>query len=91
MVIVASVCIKEHPKVPKVEQLLSAGASVQNLIMAAHFQGIGAIWRTGNLAFNHHLMKSLGLAESEEIVGFIYLGSEVGEKRKANQLRKSPH
>ena len=86
MVIVASVCLIEHPKVPKVEQTLSAGASVQNLLMAAHFQGIGAMWRTGGLAYNDFLMKSLGFAENEEMVGFIYLGTEVGNKRKVKDF-----
>ena len=86
MVIVASVVIKEHSKVPRVEQVLSAGASVQNLLMAAHFQKIGAIWRTGNLAFNSKLMRLIGLSKTEEIVGFIYLGTEDGEKRKAKDF-----
>ena len=82
MVVVASVLLQEHPKVPHVEQILSAGASVQNLLMAAHFQGVGAMWRTGSLAFSHHLMDLLGLAEDEVIVGFIYLGTEEGDKRR---------
>lgn len=82
MVVVASVYLQSHPKVPHVEQILSTGASVQNLLMAAHFQGVGAMWRTGSMAFNQHLMDLLGLEDDEAIVGFIYLGKEVGEKRK---------
>jgi len=81
MVIVASVVIKPHPKVPDLEQILSAGASVQNLIMTAHFLNIGAIWRTGSLAFNRLLMDELGMSSNESIVGFIYLGQEQGEKK----------
>lgn len=83
MVIVASVQLSEHPKVPVIEQILSAGASVQNLLMAAHFQNIGAIWRTGNMAFNQNLMQSLKFGENEKIVGFIYLGKEEGKTREA--------
>jgi len=89
MVIVASVVIKEHNKVPRVEQILSAGASVQNLIMAAHFQDIGAIWRTGELTFNRDLMDMLGLEKNEEIVGFIYLGKEEGIKKPVPQINQS--
>ena len=89
MVIVASVCLVEHRKVPKVEQILSAGASVQNLLMAAHFQGIGAMWRTGDLAYNTFLMECLDFAEDEIIVGFIYLGTEEGEKRAAKPFEIS--
>lgn len=89
MVIVASVVIKAHPKVPKSEQVLSGGASVQNLIMAAHFLGVGAMWRTGGLASNRHLMKLLNFEDNEEIIGFIYLGQEDGVKRKVNYLNNS--
>ncbi len=81
MVIVASVAIEPHPKVPEIEQYLSAGASVQNLLMGAHLLNIGAMWRTGSLCFNRHLMELLGYESNEFIVGFIYLGHEDGEKR----------
>jgi nitroreductase len=81
MVVVSIVKIVEHKKVPEVEQILSAGASAQNLIMAAHFMNVGAIWRTGDLAFNRLLMNELGLAKNESITGFIYLGHEDGDKR----------
>lgn len=80
MVIIASVVITEHPKVPEVEQVLSMGASVQNLLQAAHFQNIGAMWRTGELAYNSQLHSLLNLSDNEKLVGFIYLGREVGEK-----------
>ncbi len=83
MVIVASVVIQEHPKVPEIEQILSSGASVQNILMAAHFQNIGAMWRTGGMAFNSYLHQLLAMEKTEQITGFIYLGQEVGEKRPA--------
>ncbi len=80
MVVISIVCYQEHDKVPKIEQVLSSGAAVQNLLMAAHLEGIGAKWRTGGLAFNRDLMQALGLQENEEITGFIYLGQEEGRK-----------
>ncbi len=82
MVIVASVCLKEHPKVPHVEQILSAGASVQNILMAAHFQNVGAMWRTGSMAVNQEFKRLLHFSETEMVVGFIYLGTELGDKKK---------
>jgi len=80
-VIVAYLSPKQHPKVPQVEQILSLGASIQNLLNAAHFIGIGAIWRSGKLCFNPKLANLLGLSDSEKIHGFIYLGEEEGVKR----------
>jgi len=89
MVIVATVKIVEHRKVPEIEQILSAGASVQNLIMAAHFQQIGAIWRTGDLAFNRKLMDLIGLEGNESIVGFVYLGQELGDKKPVPNVEQA--
>ena len=86
MVLVASVAVVEHKKVPEIEQILSAGASVQNLLMAAHLLNLGAMWRTGNLAFNRHLMDLLNMEKNESIVGFVYLGTEEGNKKPVPQL-----
>jgi nitroreductase len=80
MVVVSLMSVKPHKKVPEIEQILSSGAAVQNLLMAAHLSDIGAMWRTGSLAFNRHLMDRLGLADNEQITGFIYLGQEEGRK-----------
>ncbi|MBI2379313.1 MAG: nitroreductase [Gammaproteobacteria bacterium] len=82
MVIVAAARVVEHPKVPAVEQLLSAGAAVQNLMLAAHAQGYAAMWRTGDLAYSRRFMDALGLAPDERIVGFIYAGTPTGPARE---------
>lgn len=74
--IVAVICNpKEHPKVPEIEQMLSAGAAAQLLVTAAHAMGYGAMWRSGSLMFTETMAAGLGLAEQESVVGFIYLGT----------------
>lgn len=73
MVVVAK--IQQHPSVPEMEQILSAGASAQMMMTAAHAQGVGAIWRSGSLMFSDYLKTGLGLADTDKIVGFIYLGA----------------
>lgn len=67
--------ITDNPSVPKVEQLLSAGASAQMMMTAAFAQGIGAIWRSGALMFERSLHQGLGLEHNQELVGFLYLGT----------------
>lgn len=79
MVIVAIAKYQHHLKVPRQEQLLSAGAASQNLITAAFALGIGAMWRTGEMASHSSVAEGLGLSNNEEIVGFIYLGTPAGE------------
>ncbi len=74
LLIVAVSCIQEHPKVPRDEQLLSTGAGVQNILNAAWALGLGAIWRTGDMATNPQVIEALGLAPQDVIVGFVYIG-----------------
>lgn len=80
MIIAVAARITEHPKVPEIEQLLSAGASAQMMMTAAHAQGIGAIWRSGSLMFHPDMRDGLGLQENDQLVGFIYLGTPKAAK-----------
>lgn len=78
--IVTVVCrISPNPKVPDVEQLLSAGAACMNLLHAAHAMGFGANWLTGWAAFDPSSKELFGLADNEQIVGFIHIGTPKGE------------
>lgn len=73
--VVAVARCRDDPKVPEVEQLLSAGAAVQNMLNAAFALGVGAMWRTGGFAYDDHVRAGLGLGEGDRIVGFLYLGT----------------
>ena len=78
--IVTVICkISPNPKVPDVEQLLSAGAACMNLLNAAHAFGFGANWLTGWAAFDKSSKELFGLADNEQIVGFIHIGTAKGE------------
>ena len=76
LIIVVSTDYKEHDKVPEQEQLITAGCCVQAMQMAAVALGYGAIWRTGNLATNAKVKEGLGVTAINDIVGFLYVGSE---------------
>ncbi len=86
MVIIAVAVIRSMPKVPPVEQLLSAGCAVHAMQMAALAQGYGGVWRTGPYAHSDFINQRLGLAEHESIVGFLYLGTPAAEPAKAPLL-----
>ncbi|MNF60448.1 putative NAD(P)H nitroreductase YdjA [compost metagenome] len=85
MVVVIATLQAGH-KVPEVEQLLSAGCAAHGILLAAHAQGLGAMWRTGEMAYDRNVAAGLGLGEQERIVGFLYLGSVEGERRAAPEL-----
>lgn len=69
------------PKVPRVEQLLSAGCAAHGMLLAAQALGLGAMWRTGHFAFDPVVHRGLGLGEHDEIVGFLYLGQPGGRPK----------
>lgn len=91
MIIVAIASIKQNPKVPEIEQIISAGATAQNMITAAYAQGVGAIWRTGDVAYDQTVMNGLGLSENEKIVGFLYLGTIPVDGLEAPELEVSDY
>ena len=67
--------VTENHKVPVWEQVLAVGAAVQNIMVAAHALGLGAMWRTGDLANDPSVKAKLGFAAKDQVVGFIYLGT----------------
>ena len=75
LILVTVVNPREHPKVPACEQELSAAAATQNMLIAAYAQGVGAMWRTGSMAYHPLVMAGLGLASHEKIIAFVYIGS----------------
>lgn len=86
LVVVAIAKVQDHPKVPGVEQVISAGAAVQNMLNAAFALGVGAFWRTGEMAYEPGVREGLGLTENEQIVGYLYLGTPVSQPEVASPL-----
>ena len=71
--------ITPHAKIPEIEQIMSTAAAVQNMLLAAHAVGIGAMWRSGTVTYEPLLAEKLGLAADERLLGFLYLGTPKGE------------
>lgn len=61
-------------KIIEIENVSSASAAAQNILLASHALGLGAIWRTGEWARDAKVKEFLGFAADQCIVGFIYVG-----------------
>jgi nitroreductase len=61
-------------KVIEVENISAASAAVENILLAAQAEGLGAKWRTGEWARDVKVKEFLGFSPDQHIVGFIYLG-----------------
>ena len=75
LIVVVVASLIESPKVPQIEQLLSAGAAAHNILLASKALGFGSIWLTGANAYDPFVRAELGLSENERIIGFVYLGT----------------
>lgn len=83
--------VQSHPKVPELEQLLSTAAAVQNMLIAAHALGVGAMWRTGLVTYQPLLAEKLGLTADERLLGFLYLGTPRGSTKVVPDLHVHDH
>ena len=67
--------VVKNPAAPEWEQILSAGAACQNLILAATALGYGAQWITEWCAYSEGVRRALALAGNERVAGFVYIGT----------------
>jgi nitroreductase len=65
----------DNARVPAIEQILSAGAALNQMQLAANALGYGAIWLTGPNAHDGQVTEALGLDFDDRLVGFLYLGT----------------
>ncbi|MEE8633641.1 MAG: nitroreductase [Methyloceanibacter sp.] len=80
--------ITQPSVVPEWEQMLSAGAACQNLIVTASALGFGAQWITEWYAYSEGVRAALKLADNERVAGFVYIGTskEKPEERDRPKL-----
>lgn len=64
----------EGAKVVPIEEIEAGAAAVQNMLLAAHGIGLGAMWRTGDPAYDPEVLTHLGLSERASLLGFVYVG-----------------
>ena len=78
IIVVVAAHLQRGHKIPEVEQMASAAAAAQTVMLAANAQGFGAMWKTGTPAYDPQVKQALGLDPDDEVLGFLYLGRQVG-------------
>ncbi len=61
-------------KVLDLENYAAVSAACQNMLLAVHAFGLGAVWRTGEWVRDVMVKEFFGLSEDQHIAGFIYVG-----------------
>ena len=77
IIVVATRCDRSA-KIPIIEQVLSAGCAAHSIMLTAFAQDLGAMWKTGEAAYDTAVKSALGIEPDDLIVGFIYVGKDVG-------------
>jgi nitroreductase len=62
-------------KIPEIEQVCATAAAAQNMLLAAHALGLGAMWKTGGAAYDAGVKALCGLAPEDHIVAIVYVGT----------------
>ncbi|TCP32369.1 nitroreductase [Scopulibacillus darangshiensis] len=80
VIIVVTAEPSELERVKEIEEILATGCAVQNMLLAAHANGLGAIWRTGDTAYTDIMKKSFCTSDKGIVLGYVYLGYPNGDK-----------
>jgi nitroreductase len=82
VILVVAARIKPSERIPEVEQIVSAGAAAEHIMLAAQALGYGAMWRTGAPAYDARVKEGLGLHATDAIIGIMYLGTPASAPRE---------
>lgn len=86
VIITVAVKPSDHPKAIEIEEVGAVNAAIQNMLLAAHALGLGAIWRTGKFAYHPKMNELFGLREQDKVLGFIYIGYPDMPKREGKRI-----
>jgi nitroreductase len=74
--VVIAVAAEPSPasNVDELEEVAAVAAAAQNMLLAAHALGLGAMWRSGAIIHDPAVKAWLGLSERASLLGFVYVG-----------------
>lgn len=91
LVIAAGAALRHDYKIPVWEQEASAAAGTMNLLNALDAQGFGAIWLSSHALRDPAVKLALGLAESDMLLGWIYVGTPMVDRPRPVRTDPAPH
>jgi len=56
------------------EEVVAAGAALQNMLLAAYSLGLASFVRTGAHAYSEEIRRFFAMADNEALIGMVYLG-----------------
>lgn len=87
LVIAVGVDKPTEAKVLEIENVIAAAAACQNILLAAHAEGLAVKWRTGEWADDVKVKEFLGFSADQHLIAFLYIGYP--EATPTHELRPS--
>jgi nitroreductase len=75
MLVVLVADVRVGHKIPEWEQVASAACTGQNICLAAHALGLGAMWKSSKLGDSAPVRQLLDIGDHEQLLGWVLLGS----------------
>ncbi|MDG1438484.1 MAG: nitroreductase, partial [Emcibacteraceae bacterium] len=79
VIAVISQASPHNPKVPEWEQILTAGAVCQNILLSANALGYAGQWLSEWYAYDVDVLNVMKLEKEERVAGFLYIGRATKE------------
>lgn len=67
--------LRDHPRVSVSDQMLTAGAAIDNMMLAASAMGFASCLRSGGSATSRKVREALHLAADEDLAAFLLVGT----------------
>ena len=80
-IIAVGVDAPTEERIIEIENVCAAAAACENILLAAHALGLGAMWRTGVWARDAKVKEFFGLSPAQHLIAFIYVGIPDGEPK----------
>ena len=88
-VVIAVISEAGRDEVETLENYAACAAAVQNMQLTAHALGLGAMWRTGPVAYHDRMREFFGLKGGDRVVAHLYVGyPDMGERRRRRKPAK---
>jgi nitroreductase len=88
-VVIAVISEAGRDEVETLENYAACAAAVQNMQLTAHALGLGAMWRTGPVAYHDRMREFLALKGGDMVVAHLYVGyPDRGERPRRRKPAK---
>lgn len=66
---------QETEKLPVMEEIAAVACAVQNMLLTAHAEGVGAYWSTGGITYHPEMLQFMDLGPKDLCMGMLYVGN----------------